>query len=123
MHMPKLAIRVALALMTLGVIVYFLSESKSVTALIPAFVGILMLICGIIGNAKESARMHAMHGALVVALIGVIGGAGKFFTSLGGAPLPLISSALLALLCAFFMVMGIRSFKAARLAREAAEGK
>ena len=74
--MPTLAIIFGLILEALGTGSYFLSETKSVTALIPAFFGTLILLSGIIGAMFHKARMHVMHLAALVGLIGTLGGLG-----------------------------------------------
>ena len=102
---------------------------RSVTALIPAFAGILLLICG--GLAfDESRRMHAMHGAVLVGLLGFLAAAGRGTMGL----VKLMSDAdvnrrsllfvwLMAILCAVFVAMCVRSFIEARKRRQAEEGQ
>ena len=100
---------------------------KSVTALIPAFFGGGLLICGLLAM-KESLLKHAMHGAAMIGLLGALAGAGrgamglgKFFS--GDPSLNQRSFAfvwLMAIICAVFVALCVRSFIAARKAREAA---
>lgn len=74
-----LAVRTAifsgLVLIARSLVTYFASESRSFTAFIPAIFGAIMTLFGLIGR-KESARKHAMHGAAVIALLGLLGGFG-----------------------------------------------
>ena len=49
---------------------------KSVTALIPAFVGAIIAVCGVVA-LSEGMRMHAMHGAVLVGLLGCLAGLGR----------------------------------------------
>jgi len=71
---------------------------------------------------KEHLRMHAMHGAVLVALLGAFGSLGRLIPSLikgGGQPVAQISQGLTAVLCAIFVYLCVQSFMAARKAREA----
>lgn len=98
---------------------------KPVTALIPAFVGITLLLCGVIA-LKESLLKHAMHGAAVVGLLGALAGAGRGAMGLGkffsGDPSlnqrSFIFVWLMALICGVFVMLCVRSFIAARKRRE-----
>ena len=69
MNMPKTAIAIGTLLVMQGIGFYIGTDSRSVTALIPAFVGLPILAMGILAF-KESARMHAMH---VAAALGALG--------------------------------------------------
>lgn len=70
--MPIVTIIYALALIGLGVFSYILTEMVSITALIPAFFGVPLLICGILARDEAKLR-HAMHGAAVLGLLGFLG--------------------------------------------------
>jgi hypothetical protein len=62
-----------------------------------------------------------MHAAAAVGLLGFLGGAGKLIAGLAkGNPsgLAVFSQAGMAVLCALFVVLAVRSFIAARRARE-----
>ncbi|MEM8680109.1 MAG: hypothetical protein AAGF97_12215 [Planctomycetota bacterium] len=101
---------------------------RSVTALIPAFFGSVLLLCGL-GALSEKMRMHAMHAAVLVALLGAIAGAGRGFMGIekfmaGDPTLNQRSFAfvwLMALLCAVFVGLCVNSFIQARKRRLAAE--
>ena len=110
----------------LGLGLYFGSGRESVTALIPSFLGAIFLICAAIATT-EKRRMHAMHAAVLFALIGFAGSVGGLvgaFKALGGtAPENATATygrAVMALLCVIFIVAAVRSFIAARRARNAA---
>ena len=123
MNMPKLTLSVGTALVLVGIVFYSISESKSMTALIPTWMGLILLVCGIIAVAKEGARKHVMHVGMLVGLLGFLGSAGRIPKALaGGEGLGLAgtSQLLTAVLCLVYLVFGIRSFRAARKAREAA---
>src|SRR3954463_16025752 len=60
-------------LILLGVGGFVGTGSAHKTALIPAYFGLPIAICGLIAQAKPAARMHAMHVAVLVGLLGFIG--------------------------------------------------
>ena len=98
------------------------------TALIPALIGILILLCGAIAIFKENLRKHLMHAALLIALLGFLGtvmGVIKLITLIAGGsverPLAVVSQSLTAVLCLAFLLIGIRSFIVARRARIAGD--
>lgn len=97
------------------------SGTASVTALIPAFFGIVLIACGAIGTVAEGVRKHLMHLAIVVALLGFILTAGRLVmkAATGGleASPAVMSQGAMAAVCLLFVVLAIRSFAAARSAR------
>ena len=115
--MASTAIVFGLLLAILGVAGYVISP-VSVTALIPAFFGIILLVLGFLARA-EALRKHAMHAAAAVALIGFVGA----LFSLLRAPLETrsglanFSQAAMALITAVFVILCVNSFRAARRAR------
>ena len=123
--MPLITIAVGVLLTVIGVAGYVMSGMASWTALIPAFLGVPMALLGVLAR-KESMLKHAMHGAAVVALLGLLGtasGAVKFVRMLGGAeiarPEAVKVQALVAVICAVFLVLCVNSFIQARKARTA----
>jgi hypothetical protein len=109
-----------LLLTVLGFAGYAIAGAASVTALIPAFFGIALLVLGVLARS-EPLRKHAMHAAAAVALIGFAGA----LMSLLRAPfatrsaLANFSQLGMALLTAAFVVLCIKSFRNARRARAA----
>ena len=97
------------------------SGTASVTALIPAFFGIVLIACGAIGTVAEGMRKHLMHLAVVVALLGFILTAGRLVmkAATGGleASPAVMSQGAMAVVCLIFVVLAIRTFAAARSAR------
>ena len=65
-----------LLLIVLGVASYMLTGRTSVTALIPAIFGAVLLICSLVA-LNEPARKHAMHAAVAVGLIGALAALGR----------------------------------------------
>jgi hypothetical protein len=107
-----------LLLTGLGLAGYFLAGGVSVTALIPAFFGIVLLILGLLARS-EALRKHAMHAAAAVALIGF---AGALMSLLRApfdtrSPLANFSQVTMALLTAVFVALCVKSFRDARRAR------
>lgn len=118
--MAKLTIVYGVIFIIMGLYGYFGISSESITALIPTFFGIPMLILGWLG-LNEKYLKHAMHGAAVLVLIGFAGtvsGLIKFFKMLGGAetarPAAVTVQATMAALCLVFIVLAVKSFIDAR---------
>jgi uncharacterized membrane protein len=125
MEMSRATVVYGLALAGLGIGGYVLTDAKSVTSLIPTFFGLPLVILGLVAQ-RPAARKHAMHFAAVLALLGLFGAAGGLVSLptllLGGEverPAAVISRSVMALLSIVFLVLCIRSFVAARKAREA----
>lgn len=124
LFMAKLTILVANILIFMGVGGYVASDMVSFTALIPAFFGVPLEILGILALA-ESRRKHAMHGAVMVALIGFLGSVpgllkvGQLMAGEAERPMAVGMQAAMAILLAIYIALCVRSFIAARKAREA----
>ena len=117
--MPSMSITCGLLLILVGIIgyVYGLMESAaSVTALIPAFFGIVLAILGFLAKAKENLRKHLMHAAVAVALIGFILVAGRLLMKISSLTLSaaVASQIAMGLICLLFVILSIRAFAAAR---------
>ena len=124
--MSKITIAVGAVLIVLGLIGYFGTSMVSWTALIPAFFGLPLVILGVLA-LQEGWRKHAMHAAVVVGLIGFLGGAFSFVRPLlSGSemkPMAAAMQALMALTCAVFVGLGVKSFIDARRARKQNAGE
>jgi hypothetical protein len=121
--MPSTAIGCGLALVLLGIAGYvwgMMGGNASITALIPAFFGVVIAICGALAQSKESLRKHFMHVALLVALIGFIIPTARLLMDTSKIALKpsVVSQAAMALLCLLFVVIGLQSFFNARRSRE-----
>jgi len=97
----------------------------SPTALIPAFVGGLLIVCGVL-SFSDRRRKHVMHAAAVVGLVGFLGGfmplirqqmKGKEFDPLAPGPR---NGLLMSATCLVFVALCVVSFIDARRARKAA---
>ena len=125
--MAKLSIVYGVIFILMGLYGYFGISSESITALIPTFFGIPMLILGWLG-LNEKYLKHAMHGAAVLVLLGfggTISGLIKFFKMLGGVqperPAAVTVQAIMAILCLVFLILAVKSFVDVRKNREKSE--
>jgi hypothetical protein len=124
--MAVISMGVGVVLIGLGLGGYFYTEREHWTALIPVFLGAVLVILGALA-LNDRLRKHSMHTAMLLALIGLIGsgwraakGIGKL---VGGETVdfpaaPWINLAI-ALCCAAFVALGIKSFVDARRRRQA----
>ena len=118
--MPGTTRLFGLILIVLGVASYVLTNRTSVTALIPAFFGAVLLVCAMIARANEGARKHAMHAAVAVGLVGALAALARGLpAALGGdASRPADMSQLaMGVLLLIYVALGVQSFIAARKAR------
>ena len=74
--MPATTRYVGLLLMIIGIGSYVLTGRTSVTALIPAFFGVVFVVLAYVAR-NEAARKHAMHVAVALALVGAIASLGR----------------------------------------------
>jgi hypothetical protein len=111
---------VGVVLIALGVLAYVGTGFEHPTALYRAVLGLVILVLGVLAS-REALHRHMIRGALVVALLGLIGSIPAAAELLTGAARPIASivSLITALVCASYLGMGIRSFLAARRATEA----
>ena len=117
--MPFTSIACGTLLVLIGAVGYIygiMTEKPSLTALIPAFFGVVMFILGAIARGKESLRKHLMHAAVVVALLGFILPAVRLLTKFSEltASAAVISQIAMALVCLLFVILAVKSFAAAR---------
>jgi hypothetical protein len=112
-----------MALMVLGIMGYVATGMASPTALIPAGFGVVLAGLGYYGR-HEATRKTAMHLAMGVALLGLLGSA-RGLLSLpalltGGEvarPAAVASQSAMAAIMIVYLAAGINSFRAARAAR------
>lgn len=123
-NMPLVTIGYGSLLIVIGVVGYFATGQASVTALIPAFLGIIAETCGVLAR-NERFLKHAMHGAAMVGLLGTLGtmrALPQIPNLLNGSaerPAAVAAQILTFLLSAIFVALCVRSFIEARRAREA----
>ena len=117
--MASTTVAVGVALIILGLVGYFLTGAASLTALIPAAFGIVILLAGLIGR-DERRRKYAIHVAIVVALFGLLGSLrgllqiGDVFAGTAARPAAVVSQAVMAVLTLGYVILAVRSFIAAR---------
>ena len=107
-------------LIVLGIASYQLTGRTSLTAMIPAFFGVVLVICAMVARKSESARKHAMHAAVAVGLLGALAALARGVpAALGGdATRPAVMSQLtMGVLLLIYVALGVQSFIAARKAR------
>ena len=122
--MPRITVVFSLVYIALGLSGFFLTGAVHKTALIPAVIGAVLLVLGLLGR-NEKLRMHVMHAALLVGLLALLGTAGsllKLPAALDGTaarPGAVYAQAATAVLSVVYLAFGVRSFIAARRARSA----
>ncbi len=115
---PRIAIYDGAILVLWGIVAYIISGQSSITAMIPSFMGAPLMILGILSERMPNMRHHLMHAAMVLSLVMVMGGARVFAQFAEMSNLAISSHVVLILVGVCFMVCGIMSFRAARIARE-----
>ena len=123
--MPRITVVFSLIFIAIGLAGFFLTGAAHPTALIPAAIGAVLLVLGLLGN-KENLRMHVMHAAVLVGLLAFFGTARGLFNlpaAIAGTaarPGAVYAQAATAIVALVYIVFGVRSFIAARRARTAA---
>ncbi len=122
--MGTITIGIGLALIAVGAVGY--SGSGAPTSLIPAAVGGVLLVCGVLAR-EERRRKLVMHIAVTVGLIGFLGslpGLMKLPTLIAGGevarPAAVKAQSIMAALTGVFVGLCIRSFISARRNRKGA---
>jgi hypothetical protein len=128
--MHHITVAVGVILSAIGLFGYFWSanDNPSPTALIPTGFGVVLIVLGIIAH-RPAARMHAMHAAAAVALIGFLLAGGRGVMKLGSAVSDDLSTSrpvrlvlLMALVCLVYVGLCVWSFISARRRRAGATG-
>lgn len=124
--MAKVTIGFGIVLILLGTIGFFATGSMHPTALIPAYWGIALTICGILANSPDDKRrMLVMHIAVTLGLLGFLGSGimaivetVKAHGSPLAHPAAVESQAAMAAICLVYVGLCVRSFIAARRNRK-----
>lgn len=119
--MPTTSIACGALLIIIGLVGYvhgMMSDKASVTALIPAFFGIVFVILGVLANARQSLSRHLMHAAVIISLLGFILPAGRLISKMSELTMSAAVASQIAMsaVCLIFTILAIRSFAAARKA-------
>ena len=125
--MANITIVTGILLIALGVVGYVVTGMVSITALIPAIPGVILLVLGLVAR-NPAARKHAMHAAAALALLGAAGtisGVAKVVKwILAGdepaRPAAAISQSVMAAVLIVFVALCIKSFVDARRNRSVA---
>ena len=122
--MPRITVIFSLIYIALGLGGFFLTGAVHKTALIPAVIGVVLLVLGLLAS-KEKLRMHVMHAALLIGLLALLGTARSLlklpaaFDGTEARPEAVFAQAATAVLSVVYLALGVRSFIAARRARTA----
>ena len=114
-----------LLLAAVGVGGYVETGSVHPTALIPCWIGLVLVVCGLLANTEDVKRRALwMHVAVTVGLLGFLGtvkGAIDTMRLAGGKvfehPPAVLAKGMTCLLCMIFVAFCVRSFIEARRAR------
>jgi hypothetical protein len=127
--MPVITIIFGALLDLVGTTAWLSTGRQSITALIPAFLGTLLIIAGVLAHTNPGIRKHVMHFAATLGLLGFLGSAKGLLqlpALLTGAevlrPAAVIAQSITAVLALIFLALCVNSFIAARKNREKASG-
>lgn len=115
--MPKLTFATGAVLVVVGLVGYLGTGFASATALIPSIIGVLLLISGWIAQKNLMAGIHI---ALILALLGALGmfmplqGLGDLFAGEAERPAAVIAALVSLIVLVVYLILGVRSFLAAR---------
>ncbi|MBT3652531.1 MAG: hypothetical protein HN541_04420 [Euryarchaeota archaeon] len=118
--MPNLTTNYGLFLLSWGLIATYLSDAQSFTSFLPSLLGLALLVSGEMAKIPEKKKLW-MHVAVTFGLIGALGGTRFFMVMADGLNYASSSMLMLFLTGTAYTVLCVRSFIAARKAREAAE--
>jgi hypothetical protein len=120
--MAPITLLFAVTYILLGVGGFVMTGSAHKTALIPCAFGVLFVLFGLMAF-KENMRKHAMHGAVLIALLAFLGTAKALphlpdlFRGTAEKPAAIITQSLNAGLSLLYIILAVRSFIQARRAR------
>lgn len=120
MNMPKIGINTGIILIALALLGYLGGGMESLTALIPAIVGAPILLGSLVAKNPDKIKL-GMHIAATFGLLGFLAPLGRIIPTAmkGDFELKLSTGCMItmSLVSAIFVVLCIKSFKAARQAR------
>ncbi|QCP06931.1 hypothetical protein FDF08_01955 [Micrococcus luteus] len=115
--MPRTTLTFGGLLIAVGIISYAVTGFISWTALIPAFLGLLIAICGLIALKNTTIGLSI---ALVISVLGVLGTSmnvlkvGELISGQAERPLAIVASTVTFVLLIVYIVTGVRLFLTAR---------
>jgi hypothetical protein len=113
MNMPSITIAVGSLLAVQGVAFYFGTAGRSLTALIPAVIGLPILLLGVL-SFRKAARKHAAHAAAALATLGLLAAVGRLASAGVGWSAASASLIMMTVLCGGFVALCVKSFLDAR---------
>lgn len=124
--MATTTIGFGIALIVLGLAGYFGTDRISITALIPAVFGALLILFGALAQDEKKRKM-AMHIAVVIGLVGFLGTVSGLIdlpTLISGGtvarPAAVVAKSIMAGLMAVYVALCVKSFIDARRRRASA---
>jgi uncharacterized membrane protein len=117
--MPTTTRIVGFVLIGIGLIGYFATGGASLTALIPAMLGAVMLVLALAARSLQ-ARKHAMHAAVAFALLALLATLARLIPALTGREFQrpaVIAQTAMVIVLALYVLLGVKSFIDARRAR------
>ena len=118
--MAQKAIITGAALIVLGVVVSIASDSSSVTSLLPAILGVVFVVLGLVARARPDIAHHLMHGAAALAVLAMLGSIGSALGR-GSTGWALFAQVATAVIAGVFLWFAVQSFRHVRQEREAGQ--
>lgn len=122
-NIPRLTIIYSVLLIIIGIIGYIASGAASITALIPTFFGMILLLLGLLAR-KEHLRKLTTHIAVVLGLIGFVataGAIGDLVAIISGEDvqrqLAVVIKSIMSILSLLYIIICTKSFINARRAK------
>ena len=116
--LPNLTVAYGIVLTLWGLIVTGISESQSISSFAPAFFGLPLLVSGEMARTPGGNRKLWMHVAVTFGLLAALGGTRFFMVMSDGLDYASTSMLMLFLTGRAYTALCVRSFIAARKARE-----
>ena len=124
---PLIAFVGGILLIGLGLLAYLgfaTGDDRSVTALIPLFWGVPIVIAVLVSIGGGNVRKHAMHFVAILALLGMLAPLGRLIpTSIKNGFVPgtprVFTMIAMSVICLVLLILAIGSFIEARKARKA----
>ena len=113
--MPRITTGVGSFLIVWGLIVSIVSESNSVTSYFPSFLGIPLLISGVMAQKVPEKRKLWMHIAVTFGLLSALGGTRFFMVMSNGINFASGSMLMLLVIGSVYTFLCVKSFRFARL--------
>src|SRR5262245_45361418 len=108
-------------MVVLGVVAKVATGTESFTPLIPSALGLLMIVCGALA-LKDNLRKHAMHTAVLIGMVGLLGGLAMLVRAMLSETTPSAwsvgTNVAMAVVCGAFVGLCVKSFIDARRQRQ-----